>query len=97
MANTGNGVKDQKTIVYRPMEAASMPSMGIGKKNTGKIANLTPGMALEILQDCIRRCQDIGVSVRISARVSDNGKKFAIIVLENVEIKSGKFTEVQAE
>ena len=52
---------------------------------------------LSILRDFILTMRDDGFDVEVGNFSGKSGKKSVLVVLKDVEIKSGKFTEVQAE
>lgn len=64
------------------MVASSQPSVKKGKPS------ITPGQALEILQQAVVNCQSLGVNTHIS-ELYDNGERSVIVVLRNVDLKDG--------
>lgn len=77
------------------MAENSIPSAKSAKRNTGKTGNLTPELALEILQEAVRRCELAGIQANVAPFYS-SGQRSVVIVLADVELVDGNFVLANA-
>jgi hypothetical protein len=74
-------------------EASSDVSKQSAKSRTGKTVSLTPGQALEILQQSILECRRAGIKVRIAPAYHDNPPTI-VVVVANCVVEDGKIVLV---
>lgn len=72
------------------MAASSTTSTHSARVNTGKTANLTPEMALEILQATIHKCLEAGIDVKITTFYGTVAGNSIAIILDGVDLVDGK-------
>lgn len=65
-----------------------------GKRRTSKTEPLTPGQALEILQQAVRECQQAGIKTGVSTLYRAGCTYVVIIALEEVIFCDGNLVPV---
>lgn len=72
------------------MAENSTPSIPSGRKRTSKTALFTPEQALEILQQAVKDCRQLGLKISVST-LYGGGSRNVIIVIENTDLIDGNF------
>lgn len=60
-----------------------------GKRNTSKTESLTPGQALEILQQSIIECHKAGIDIQIVPKFFHSGTQYCGVLMANVNYMDG--------
>jgi len=89
VVGTGNGEEAAGKGEYQRMEVNSASLIQSDSKNTGRTSKLTAEQSLEILQQALWNCKQLGIEVRASQFYNRDYVRSVMVELVGVEFEQG--------